>query len=211
MSLTKLVPLSKSGCAASLVVQPTVIAFHGRNIFIYCRNMGVAQDLDAFVELAVRLRHRADIGFLLIGRGSEVSRLRGVAQKRGLDNLRIDDQVSPVELAGLIAHCHAGIVALHPGHGTHNIPGKLLTYLQAGLPVLARVNPGNDLHRLVLDEGIGASVVGKSLDALVEAATWLADCPGAREQMGSRGRALSDRLFSPAAAAEQVVRGLTAR
>lgn len=189
---------------------PALAALQGRRIFIYSGNMGVAQDLDAFVELAMRLRHRADIGFLMIGRGSELARLRGLAQKHGLDNLRIEDQVSPVELAGLLAHCHAGIVALHPAHGTHNIPGKLLTYLQAGLPVLARVNPGNDLHHLVLEEGIGASVVGSSLDDLVDAAEWLADCPGARQDMGSRGRALSDRLFSPSAAAEQVVRALSA-
>lgn len=194
-----------------ICVHPGLAALQGRKIFIYSGNMGVAQDLDAIVALAVRLRHRADIGFLLIGRGSELARLRGVALRHSLDNLRIEDQVSPLELAGLLAYCHAGIVALHPAHGTHNIPGKLLTYLQAGLPVLARVNPGNDLHHLVLEEGIGASVVGASLDALQDAAQWLADCPGAREEMGSRGRALSERLFSPSAAAEQVVRGLTAR
>lgn len=194
-----------------ICTHPALAAFHGRKIFIYSGNIGVAQDLDAFVELAARLRHRSDIGFLLIGRGSELSRLRAVAQGKGLDNLRIEDQVSPVELAGLLSHCHAGIVALHPAHGTHNIPGKLLTYLQAGLPVLARVNPGNDLHHLVRQEGIGASVVGASPDALLDAAEWLADCPGARDEMGGRGRALSDRLFSPSAAAEQVVRGLTAR
>lgn len=200
-------PQSPGGvCAHSALA-----AFQGRKIFIYSGNMGVAQDLDAFVELAFRLRHRADIGFLMIGRGSELARLRGVAQKQGLDNLLIEDQVSQIELAGLLAHCHAGIVALHPAHGTHNIPGKLLTYLQAGLPVLARVNPGNDLHHLVLEEGIGASVVGPSLEALGDAAEWLADRPGARRDMGSRGRALSDRIFSPAAAAEQVVRGLSAR
>ena len=194
---------------SAVCAHPALVAFEGRKIFIYSGNMGVAQDLDAFVELAVRLRHRVDIAFLLIGRGSELSRLQCVAQKRGLHNLRVDDQVSPLELASLLAHCHAGIIALHPAHGTHNIPGKLLTYLQAGLPVLARVNAGNDLHRLVLDEGIGASVVGTSLDGLVEAAAWLADRPGSREEMGSRGRALSDRLFSPAAAADQVARGLS--
>lgn len=185
--------------------------FEGRKVFVYAGNMGVAQDLDAFLDLAFRLRGRPDIAFLLIGRGSEQSRLRKEAATLGLGNLRIEDQVSQAELSSLLAHCYAGIIALHPAHGTHNIPGKLLTYLQAGLPVLARVNPGNDLHPLVLIEGLGASVEGGSPDGLVEAALSLADHPEARAAMGQRGRQLSARLFSPAAAAEQVVRGLLPR
>lgn len=198
--------------APSVVVgpaaHPLLAPFRGRKVFIYAGNMGVAQDLDAFVDLAARLRRREDIGFLLIGRGSEQARLGERVAELGLDNLLVEGQVPPDELACLLAGCHAGIVALHPSHGTHNIPGKLLTYLQAGLPVLARVNPGNDLHDLVRAEGLGVSVVGASLAALVEAAESLADDPAAARDMGRKGRALSERLFSPVAAAAQVVRGL---
>ena len=199
-------PASEGGASHRLLA-----GLEGRKVFVYAGNMGVAQDLDAFLDLASRLRARPDIAFLLIGRGSEQARLRQEAATRGLGNLRIEGQVSQAELSALLAQCYAGIVALHPAHGTHNIPGKLLTYLQAGLPVLARVNPGNDLHPLVLEEGLGASVEGESPEGLLEAALSLADHPEARVAMGQRGRRLSARLFSPAAAAEQVVRGLQPR
>lgn len=185
--------------------------FGERKVFVYAGNMGVAQNLDVFVELASRLVSRADVGFLLVGRGSEQDRIRREVAVRGLDNIRVEDQVSPSELSLILAGCYAGIIALHPAHGTHNIPGKLLTYLQAGLPVLARINPGNDLHDLVLKERIGASVVLSSMDALADAATLLADDPDACREMGRRGRALSDRLFSPSAAAAQIARGLSTR
>lgn len=185
--------------------------FEDRKVFVYAGNMGVAQDLDAFLDLAFRLRNRPDIAFLLVGRGSEQARLRQAAAAGGLVNVKVEDQIQQSELSSLLAQCYAGIVALHPAHGTHNIPGKLLTYLQAGLPVLARVNPGNDLHQLVLEECLGSSVEGESPDRLVEAAISLADHPEARVAMSQRGRALSARLFSPVAAAEQVVRGLLPR
>ena len=188
---------------------PAVVPFRDQKIFVYAGNMGVAQDLGAFVALARGLQHRRDIGFLLIGRGSEKSRLASEIASLRLGNIRVEDQVTQEELSGLLTHCHAGIIALHPAHGTHNIPGKLLTYLQAGLPVLARVNPGNDLHDLVRAEGVGLSVAGDSLEALVDAVVSLADDPAAGREMGRRGRELSDRLFSPAAAAAQVVRGLS--
>ena len=38
-----------------------------------------------------------------------------------------------------------GIISLDVNHKTHNIPGKLLTYIAAQLPVFAVVNPNNDL------------------------------------------------------------------
>ncbi|HEX4854380.1 glycosyltransferase family 4 protein [Arenimonas sp.] len=190
---------------------PVLDGFERHKVFVYAGNMGVAQDLDAFLDLASRLRDRPDIAFLLIGRGSEQARLGKEVVTRELGNLRIADQVSQRELSTLLAHCYAGIIALHPAHGTHNIPGKLLTYLQAGLPVLARVNPGNDLHQMVMDEGLGASVMGGSSDALLEATLSLADRPEACAAMGERGKIVAARLFSPAAAAEQVVKGLSPR
>jgi hypothetical protein len=43
---------------------------------------------------------------------------------------------------------------------THGIshttyPGKFLTYMQSGLPVLANVNAGNDLAQMIRDEQVG--------------------------------------------------------
>ncbi len=192
---------SESGASSALLGK-----LEGRKVFVYAGNMGVAQDLDAFVELALRIRGRADIGFLLVGRGSEFARLGRKVQDLGLDNIVVEEQVSPAELSVLLTRCHAGIIALHPAHGTHNIPGKLLTYLHAGLPVLARVNPGNDLHALVMEERVGASVMGDSIDDLVLAATSLADDGPGCEAMGRAGRALALRLFSPDSAAAQVAK-----
>ena len=48
----------------------------GRKIFIYIGNMGVAQNIDVLIDLAEILKYRNDIGFVFIGRGSEVQRLK---------------------------------------------------------------------------------------------------------------------------------------
>ncbi|WP_211160137.1 hypothetical protein [Aromatoleum aromaticum] len=55
----------------------------------------------------------------------------------------------------MYAQCHVGVVALDRRHKTHNIPGKFLTYMQSGLPVLANINPGNDLVDLIDSEQVG--------------------------------------------------------
>ncbi len=181
----------------------------GRTIFVYAGNMGAAQGMDCLIDLAVRLRSRVDVGFLFVGRGSDVPRLRALVAGHALDNVQFIDEVDADQVPGLLAQCHVGLIALDPRHTTHNIPGKLLTYLHAGLPVLARINPGNDLEVLINAEGIGHVVAGDHPEELMRQAQALLASEVLRERMGVAGRSLVQRMFSPAAIVRQVVQGLT--
>jgi glycosyltransferase involved in cell wall biosynthesis len=192
---------------SSISIEATPLA--GRTIFVYIGNMGVAQGMDILIDLADRLRGRNDIGFLFVGRGSDVPRLRAVVAERVLDNVVFHDEVDSREMPGLLAQCHIGLVALDPRHKTHNIPGKFLTYMQAGLPVLARINAGTDLESLIAAEGVGRSYVGDSVQELQHIAVKMADDHAERDQMAARGRVLSARLFSPASAVRQIVAALS--
>jgi len=185
---------------------PPLGVLDGRINFVYAGNMGVAQDMDGFVTLAKRMRDRDDVGFVFVGRGSEAVRLKDEA--KGQPNLLVMDEIDPSVLPALLAKCHVGIVALHPAHGTHNIPGKLLTYLHAGLPVLARVNPNNDLVALVEGEEVGLVVPGDNPALLHAHAIRLVDEIGLRSAMARAGIDLAARMFSPESAVDQLVRAL---
>ncbi len=176
----------------------------GRKIFVYIGNMGVAQGMDIFIDLAESLNHRHDLGFLFVGRGSEVPRLTASVAARSLTNTLFCSEVDSREMPGLLAQCHIGLLALDPRHKTHNIPGKFLTYLLAGLPILARVNAGTDLAQLIDHEGLGRVYVGDSVDALRRFAEELSDSPTEREAIAIRARALADRMFSPTTAVHQI-------
>src|SRR3954468_11640544 len=193
------------GC--SITVGNTALA--GRTIFVYIGNMGVAQGLDIFIELIQSLRHRNDIGFLFVGRGSEFAKLEAEKASRELTNVLFFGEIDSSEIPGLLAQCHVGLVALHPDHKTHNIPGKFVSYVHYGLPVLARVNDGTDLERLIEDEGVGRVYAGNSVGELKRRAEELADDDVLRHAMSERGRQLGRRMFSPVTAARQIVRSVT--
>ncbi len=198
----------KMGCSIS--VASTVLA--GRTIFVYAGNMGVAQGMNVLIDLAERLLNRADIGFLLVGRGSDVQRLREDAKARGLDNVIFFDEIDPTEIPGLYAQCHIGIVALDTRHKTHNIPGKFLSYMQAGLPVLASINPGNDLEEMILSEKVGRVCNDHSVDTLQRLAIdLLSDVTTTGKinwAVSERCKALSAKLFSPEVAVKQILSAL---
>lgn len=180
----------------------------GRTIFVYAGNMGVAQGMDVLIDLAERLRSRRDIGFLFVGRGSDAQRLRDAAKEYGLDNVVFHEEIEPSEIPGLYSQCHVGIVALDPRHKTHNLPGKFLSYMQAGLPVLACINPGNDLAELIQRESVGRVCTDHSVETLQHLAVELADEIDSDKNVSARCHALSAKLFSPEAAVRQIVAAL---
>lgn len=193
------------GC--SIVVKNTTLA--GRKIFVYIGNMGVAQGMDIIMELVQSLRHRDDIGFLFVGRGTEFARLETEKGCHHLDNALFFGEIDSSEIPGLLAQCHVGLVALHPDHKTHNIPGKFVSYVQYGLPVLARVNAGTDLERLIEDEQVGKVYVGNSVSELKRLAEQLANDEALRQSLSQHGKELGRLMFSPSAAAQQIVRSAT--
>ena len=180
----------------------------GRTLLVYAGNMGVAQGMDILLALVEHLRERRDIGFLFVGRGSAARQLSEAAKARQLENVLFYDEIEPAEIPGLYAQCQVGLVALDPRHTTHNIPGKFLSYMQHGLPVLACVNPGNDLIGLIEGERVGKVISEPAVERLAALALELVREVNQDAGIRARCQALADRLYSPAAAVRQIIQAL---
>ena len=197
---------SQSGC--SIRVDESALA--GRKVFVYAGNMGVAQGMDILLDLAERLRSRPDVGFLFVGRGSDSARVKAAAQSRQLDNVVFFDEIDPDEIPDLYAQCSAGIVALDPRHKSHNIPGKFLTYMQSGLPVLANINAGNDLAQMIRDERVGQVCEANLVDELLLLTEKLLDQIQTDSGFSARCTALFEREFAVENTVKQIVAALSA-
>ncbi len=195
---------SAGKCSISLTNTKLV----GRKIFVYAGNMGVAQGVGAFLDLAELFQERLGVGFLFVGRGSDAAKLAEDARLRRLNNVLFYDEIHPDEIPGLYAQCAVGLVALDPKHRSHNIPGKFLTYMQAGLPVLARINSGNDLVEIIKKNNVGRVIVDKERNSLVTQASELLDVIEVDRNVKDRCRNLYLELFSPEMAVKQIVYAL---
>jgi len=180
----------------------------GRKVIVYAGNMGVAQGLDIFIDLATKVKNRLDVGFLFVGRGSEAARLKTKAQVLKLENLVFFDEIDPDEISELYAQCKAGIVALDPRHKSHNIPGKFLTYMQNGLPVLANVNSGNDLSLMIREEQVGFVCESNRIEELQDSLEKLLLQVETDSQISNRCKHLFDREFAVETKVKQIVNAL---
>jgi len=144
--------LKKRECSISL----NKSKLKGRKIFIYAGNMGVAQGMNILIDLANSFSSNHDIGFVFVGRGASMKALQDKAGKLKLENTLFFDEIHPDEIPSLYDQCSVGLISLDLRHKSHNIPGKFLTYMQSALPVLASVNPENDLIDIIKFSKVGS-------------------------------------------------------
>ena len=197
-------PPKKARCS----IQVGDTGLRGRRIFVYAGNIGVAQGMDILLDLAEGLRDRDDIGFLFVGRGMDANRLCDSARARRLSNVEFFDEIDPDEIPSLYSQCSAGIVALAPEHKSHNIPGKFLTYMQSGLPVLANINAGNDMASTIRAEQVGQVCESNQVSELLRLAEKLLMQVETDKGLPARCKALFEREFSVEKAVKQIVAAL---
>jgi glycosyltransferase involved in cell wall biosynthesis len=184
-------------------INNTILA--NRKIFIYAGNMGVAQGMNTIINLAKSLNYRKDIGFLLIGRGTELENLKNSVIVAKLCNILFYDEVHPNELQDLYKSCFAGLISLDPRHKTHNIPGKFISYIQCGIPVLAKINPGNDLSDLIKREGIGEVCETEDINLLKESILNMIERFENDKSISNRCKELFQREFSVVKITRQLI------
>jgi len=198
---------SNSNKFCSIDLNKTFLA--GRKIFVYAGNMGIAQDFDLIMNLVSDYKNQSNIGFVFVGRGSEVDRLKAIKVSNSLNNIIFYDEIDSAEIPGLYSQCDIGLVALDPRHKSNNIPGKFLSYMEAGLPVLARLNPGNDLADVIAKNQVGDSYIGADSLEFKSVADKLINTIMHDENISHRCKNLANTLFSTRNAVKQIIGSLT--
>lgn len=180
----------------------------GRSIFVYAGNMGIAQNMDCLMDLASELKDRKDVGFVFVGRGSEVARLRTRVANESLDNTLFFDEIDAAEIPALYAQCKVGMMTLDARHKTHNIPGKFLSYLQSNLLVFAQVNSGNDLIALVKENQLGVCSSNLALEGLGKQALKIIESINSQRSITDQCNRVRDQYFSNNKACQQIFTAL---
>jgi glycosyltransferase involved in cell wall biosynthesis len=181
----------------------------GRKLFVYAGNMGKAQNITPFFDVIATLNQsRDDVGFVFVGRGSEVELLSNEIIDRRLNNVLIFDEIQHSEIPSLYAQCDFGMVFLDPLHKTHNIPGKFISYMHYGLPVLACLNEGNDLFETINSENLGRAFFGVDTERVGSAVLEMVDDPNYGTKIPDDCRTFAKDMYSSTTAVKQIIASL---
>jgi colanic acid biosynthesis glycosyl transferase WcaI len=175
-------------------------------VVLYAGNVGFSQSLDLVLAAASEL---PAVTFLINGEGSMRSELGQRAA--GLPNVRFGNYVPDDRLVELLATGDVHVVPLRRGLAKVSVPSKTYSILAAGRPVVAAIDPGTEVPRMLEASGGGVSVEPDDPVAFTDAIRRLVDDLDSARAMGQRARRWVESAASPAAVAESyetLVRGL---
>ncbi|MFA5275714.1 MAG: glycosyltransferase family 4 protein [Candidatus Omnitrophota bacterium] len=129
----------------------------GKFVFLFTGVIGPSQGLDFILKVAQKVSDVPEIIFLIIGEGTEKIRLRKAASESKLNNVIFGDYVSLQEYPALVKEMDVGLVCLSILNKTPVIPGKIIGFMAASLPVVAFINKESDAHYLIQKAKAGYS------------------------------------------------------
>lgn len=172
----------------------------GKTIVMYAGNVGLSQSLETVLEAAAALAYEDGVAFVINGHGAKRDELKQKA--RGLDNVVFVD-MQPVErLPEVLAAADLHLVPLKRGLSSSSVPSKTYSILAAGRPLVASVDRGSEVERIVERSSAGVAVPPEDAEALTKAIKALIDAPAERARMGEAGRSFVEQWASPAAVAK---------
>ncbi|NDH47026.1 MAG: glycosyltransferase WbuB [Acidimicrobiia bacterium] len=169
-----------------------------RPVVMYAGNIGYSQALELMVEAARALPH---VDFVINGNGSARTTLE--VEARGVSNLVFGDFQPAERLAEVLATGDVHVVPLRRGLGRVSVPSKTYSIMAAGRPIVAAVDAGTEVTRLVDGAECGIVVGPDSPSEFIEAIRRLTDDLQGSADMGRRARAYVEQQASPRAVAER--------
>jgi glycosyltransferase involved in cell wall biosynthesis len=159
---------------------------------------GIANGLDALLDVAEELKRRGDtrVKLVFIGDGKEKERLAARAAELGLTNCLFFPPVPKAELGGITASLDCGLMVLKdiPAFYRGTSPNKFFDYLAAGIPVVNNY-PGW-LAGLIAEHHCGIVVPPGNVAAFADALQRLAADAAEQRAMGAAARLLAEKEFA---------------
>ena len=120
-----------------------------RLVFVYGGNLGRPQGIPFMLKCIHSQRNNDNVFFLIVGNGTEYLRIESYIKKYNPSNMALYNSLPKNDYDKLVAACDVGMIFLDHRIDVPNIPSRLLSYMQAKLPVLAVTDPCTDLKEII--------------------------------------------------------------
>ena len=178
-------------------------------VVLYAGNVGFSQSLEMVVDAACDFPQAT---FLINGDGAARTSLE--ARSAGTTNVRFSGYQPKDRVPEVLATGDIHLVPLKAGLGRVSVPSKTYSILAAGRPVLAAIDAGTEVPRMLAASNGGVAVAPDDPNAFKEALAALLADRTAASAMGAAGRAWVTGAASPRAVAvayEQLIRSVGSR
>lgn len=137
-------------------------------IFIYGGNLGKPQDISFIIECLKALQKNDLAYFLIVGDGTEYEKLHKFIMDDKPNNVKLIKWLIKEDYDKIVAASDIGLIFLDHRFTIPNFPSRLLSYMQAGLPVLAATDPNTDIGKAIIEGEFGWWCISNDINSFVK-------------------------------------------
>lgn len=124
-------------------------------VFIYGGNLGKPQGIPFLIECLGALKERADFHIVIAGGGTEFGKIQDWIVATKPQNVSLYNNLPKEDYETLAFNCDVGLIFLDHRFTIPNYPSRILSYLNARMPVVAATDPNSDIGKIAEGNGFG--------------------------------------------------------
>lgn len=157
-------------------------------VALYGGNMGKPQGLDFLNEVLIEYRNNDSVFFVLVGRGTEKEKIKESIIKNKIKNVIVLDELQRSEYENIVKESDIGLIFLNRNFTIPNYPSRILSYFEAGLPIIAATDVHTDYNFLIDESKSGYWVEAGNIKDFKGKMNQLIESKELRMKMGKSGR-----------------------
>lgn len=126
-----------------------------KTVFVYGGNLGKPQGIDFLIKCLRSQKNNDQAFFLIVGSGTEYAKIESFLFKTKQRNVKLMPQIPKDDYDIMVGSCDVGMIFLDHRFTIPNFPSRLLSYMQAKLPVLAVTDTNTDIGKVIVEGGFG--------------------------------------------------------
>jgi hypothetical protein len=126
-----------------------------RVVFVYGGNLGKPQGIDFLIDCLKSQEENREVFFLIVGSGTDYWKLDSYIKMNHPSNVKLMSKMPKEDYDKMIGSCDIGMVFLDYRFTIPNFPCRILSYMQAKIPIFACTDPNSDVGKVIVEGGFG--------------------------------------------------------
>ena len=146
-----------------------------KNVFIYGGNLGKPQGIDFLIKCINMNESNINSYFLIVGSGTEYKKLKKYFENTKPVNSKLLEHLPKKDYELLANSSDVGMIFLDKRFTIPNFPSRLLSYMQAKMPVLSATDSNTDIGDIIEEGKFGYSCLSDNVEKFNELVNKLAN------------------------------------
>ncbi|EPZ60474.1 glycosyl transferases group 1 family protein [[Clostridium] sordellii VPI 9048] len=167
-----------------------------KKVLVYGGNLGKPQGIDFIIDCIKENEKRDNTFFVIVGSGTDYKKISSFIKENSIKNTIIYPYMPKEDYDKLVKACDIGLVFLDKRFTIPNIPSRILTYMEFGMPIIAATDKNTDLNQIIENGKFGLWSESGKLEDFYENVDMLIRDNQSLKQMGMNGRSYLEKNFT---------------